>query len=134
MNTNYRGSIKHKNRPARGRKGTLCPEWTHAISDQGLSDNVAAHPWNETAAQRLFGAAVIDVQSNKRYATERGLAFVAQETNDGTWHGYPVPWNQVPSGIKDDFLAKSLVTKRDVKRFMDFNKDNLAWALDSSDE
>lgn len=35
MTSLYRGSLKHKDRPGTGRKGTLYPEWTHAAGTVG---------------------------------------------------------------------------------------------------
>src|SRR5882757_3333768 len=55
----YVGNPKHKNRPARGPKGTLCPEWTHRTPHAGLGDDVLAHPWDQTEASRLFNAAPV---------------------------------------------------------------------------
>jgi hypothetical protein len=72
--------------------------------------------------------------SGKRYATARGIAFVAQETGDSTWHGYPEPWNKVPSDLKDKWLDEGKVTIASLKRYKDFPKDNVVWALDSDDE
>ena len=129
----YRGSLKHKNRPAAGRKGTLCPEWTHALSNSGFNGDPFQHEWNETIANQLFDQSKSDPATEKRYATSRGIAFVAQPTADGTWHGYPEPWNRVPAEIKDIWLSEGLVTRRDIKRYIDFSKEDVRWALDSDE-
>jgi hypothetical protein len=92
MSETYRGSPKHKNRPARGRKGTLCPEWTHSSKATNLATNVSDHPWPQTEAYRLFQISEPCPEgSGRRFATGHGIAFVAVPTNDGTWHGYPLP-------------------------------------------
>ena len=88
MSSIYRGSQKHKNRPSRGLKGTLCPEWTHAASDGGFSGDPQLHRWIETEAHRLFENA--SIVGERRFATDRGIAFEAKPTSDGTWHGFPI--------------------------------------------
>src|SRR5271156_22314 len=47
----YRGSLKHKNRPALGRKGTLCPEWTHNVTGVGFNTDTFAHNWKGPVAE-----------------------------------------------------------------------------------
>lgn len=128
----YRGSPKHKNRPAQGRKGTLCPEWTHQAPDGGYANDPFKHPWQETQAHQMFTESEVDPSgSGKRYATRNGIAFVAQETADGSWHGYPEPWNKVPPELKDKWLDAGKVTSASIRRYKDFPKDNFKWALDS---
>lgn len=129
----YRGSPKHKNRPGVGRKGTLCPEWTHEIAGISFGGDPSQHTWSQTVAHKLFSEGECDVGSGKRFATSRGMAFVAQPTADGTWHGYPEPWNRIPDEIMSDWLSRGLVTKKDIKRYMDFSKEDVRWAL-ASDE
>ena len=58
--------------------------------------------------------------SGKRWATMRGIAFAAQETHDGTWHGYPEPWNKVPADLKDRWLDEDKVTTASLKRIRIF--------------
>jgi hypothetical protein len=83
----------------------------------------------------LFLASEYDPQgSGKRYATARGIAFVAQDTADGTWHGYPEPWNKVPPALKDKWLGEGKMTARDLRRYSDFPRDNITWALEVDDE
>jgi hypothetical protein len=102
----YRGSSKHKNRPVRGIKGTLCPEWTHRTTIAGLGNDVLAHAWEDTEASRLFEAATLDA-NGRRYATAKGIAFEAQATEDGAWHGYPIPWNDVPNALRRRWLEEA---------------------------
>jgi hypothetical protein len=64
----------------------------------------------------------------------RGIAFVAQDSADGTWHGYPEPWNKIPAALKDKWLTERKMTVRDLRRYSDFPKDNIAWALEVDDE
>jgi len=131
----YRGSPKHKNRPARGRKGTRCPEWTHVTISDGYKGDPFAHDWDQTEAHELFKISEFDPGgSGKRYATARGIAFVGQSSADGTWHGYPEPWNRIPAALKDRWLAEKKMTVRDLKRYSDFPKDNISWALEVDDE
>lgn len=131
----YRGSLKHKNRPAPGRKGTICPEWTHHTIGGGFEGDPFGHPWQDTAAHTMFEESDLDPDgSGKRYATRNGIAFVAQETKDGTWHGYPEPWNKIPAALKDRWLDAGKVTPRDLRRYKDFPRSNVRWALESDDE
>jgi hypothetical protein len=72
--------------------------------------------------------------SGKRYATARGVAFVAQPSADGSWHGYPEPWHKVPSELKDKWLAAKIVSTHDLKHYSDFPRTNINWALESDDD
>jgi hypothetical protein len=133
--SNYRGSPKHKDRPVRGRKGTFCPEWTHRSSDGGYRTDPFVHPWETTLAHELFEQSEEDpTGSGKRYATMRGIAFAAQQTRDGTWHGYPEPWNKVPADLKDKWLDEGKVTTASLKQYKDFPRNNVRWALESDHE
>lgn len=125
----YMGSSKHKNRPVRGPKGTLCPEWAHRTSEVGLGDDVLAHPWGQTEASRLFNAALVDPISGCRFATARGIAFEAKSTADGTWHGYPISWENVPDRIRRQWIDERRVTRREIKRFYHFDRNDIHWAL-----
>jgi hypothetical protein len=69
--------------------------------------------------------------SGKRYATRNGIAFVAQQTGDGTWHGYPEPWNKIPVDLKEKWLDAGNVTTASLKKYKDFPRDNVLWALES---
>src|ERR1700722_2083983 len=109
--TRYRGSSKHKNRPADEQKGTLCPEWTHQTSAGGFATDPHAHDWAATRAAELFAGAVVDQASGRRYATAEGIAFEAKPTADGTWHGFPICWESVPVAIKNDWLRSGAVKK-----------------------
>lgn len=127
----YRGSLKHKNRPARGRKGTICPEWTHTSPDGALATDPFQFEWKGTPAWELFVAATIHEADGRRYATRRGIAFEAKPTADGTWHGFPIPWEDVPATIKDQWLDEELVKGSDVKRYFTRPKKDITWALET---
>lgn len=129
-NRTYRGSSKHKNRPVNEMKGTLCPEWTHVTKSKGLSCDMYDHNWGETEASRLFKEAI---EVDKRYyATKRGIAFEAKATGDGSYHGFPIPWESVPSSVKNQWLDKGLVTKRQIKK--SFNPQGIYWAYDQESD
>ena len=119
----YRGSLKHKSRPSRGRKGTICPEWTHDGSSGSLGNDPYAFEWQGTPAVELLNGALIDPESQRRFATRNGIAFEAKPTADGTWHGFPVPWEDVPA-----------VTGRDIKRYFSRPASDIRWALDTDDD
>lgn len=131
----YRGSKKHKKRPATGKKGTLCPEWSHRTGAGGLGNDMAAHAWHETEAHLIFRESVEDPEgSGKRFATKNGMAFAAHDTEDGTWHGFPVPWNDVPAVLVEGWRDRGQLRKRDLKTYSDFPKNDVAWPLTSDNE
>ncbi|KAB0617118.1 hypothetical protein [Castellaniella defragrans] len=130
--SSYRGSEKHKDRPAQGAKGTLCPEWTHATSTRNLGNDPFDHEWPQTEAHDLFENALPHPQGEeRRYATRKGIAFEAKPTNDGHWHGYPIPWESVPGDLVDKWLTENLVTNRQIKKYRSFSRSNIDWALNS---
>jgi hypothetical protein len=125
----YRGSNKHKNRPTSEQKGTLCPEWTHDTPDGGYSHDPAKHVWVKTLAHQLFASSIPPFDTKRRYATKHGIAFEAKPTDNGTWHGYPVPWEAVPPDIVNQFVDRGLVTRRQVKKHLQKEKNDLRWAM-----
>ncbi len=133
----YRGSLKHKRRPAHGRKGTLCPEWTHTREDTGeklgLDPADETFKWELTPAGRLFKDAIIEAGTGRRFAAEQGIAFEAKATNDGTWHGYPVPWDDVPATVKDELVEKSKVKRKQLRTYASFSESDIDWALETDD-
>ena len=126
----YRGSQKHKNRPTGERKGTLCPEWTHTTSAVGYKNDPFAHKWEATEAHKLFERAV-SYESGRRFATARGIAFEAKPTEDGTWHGYPVPWEAVPPEIVQKWRKEGEITRRDIMRHWKKDQYDLHWAVEA---
>lgn len=128
----YRGSLKHKKRPSQGAKGTLCPEWTHSTLDCGFGNEPFEHNWSLTEAHKLLANSTPHPDDeDRRYATMKGIAFEAKPTNDGTWHGYPVPWEGVPSAVIDQWLEKKSVTNRQIRDQKRHSKSTIDWALDS---
>lgn len=130
----YRGSMKHKNRPAEGAKGTLCPEWTHLAEKKRLENDPFGHDWLKTEAHQLFSTSEPHPEGEeRRYATKNGIAFEAKPTNDETWHGYPVPWKSVPTAIMNAWIDNGQVTRKQIKTYMDRAKNDIHWALDSDE-
>jgi len=123
----YRGSLKHKSRPSTGRKGTLCPEWTHTAGKQGFGGDPLAHAWQATCAHVLFAQAT--PAADRRYATARGIAFEAKRTDANTWHGYPVPWESVPPEVLEQWLREGKVTRRDLRAHRRLEASGIHWAL-----
>ena len=132
--TLYRGSSKHKNRPANEQKGTLCPEWTHQTAAGGFATEPYAHDWKATRAAVLFAGAEVDKASGRRYATAEGIAFEAKPTADGTWHGFPVPWESVPVAIKNSWLDSGAVNRRQIKKYLRFDKNDIHWAMETDNQ
>ena len=93
----YESNPKHSDPWQRGRRGAQCPK--------GVSLEVA---------ERLLRNSEPD--GHKRYAVFEGQAFCAQEHAQGTWHGYPVGWVQVPEAIRSRWRAEGALRKRDMRR------------------
>ena len=74
---------------------------------------------------------MIAAGANRRYATAAGIAFEAKPTADGTWHGYPIPWESVPQTIVDDWRKQGRVTRRQIKHHFRHPDDDVRWALES---
>lgn len=127
----YKGSLKHKDWRPGGGFGTLCPAWTHQTACVGFRGDPEEHPWPETVAQALLDESV-DGGDGRRYATRGGIAFVALESNDGTWHGFPLPWKDVPREIQNRFLEDELVERRQIRR-QSVSARDLRWASDVDD-
>lgn len=130
----YRGNDKHKRRPTRGVKGTFCPEWTHVAPDidGNLGNDMFNHSWALTRAQFLLESSVCDIGSRERFATGDGVAFQVQPTNDGTFHGYPVPWDKVPAYLTRAWRNERRVTKRQISTYSEVG-ESIDWAMDSDD-
>lgn len=127
----YRGSQKHKNRPTEERKGTLCPEWTHETAAGGYRSDPFAHDWSATQAHQLFERAVSSGNQRRRFATASGIAFEAKPTEDGTWHGYPIPWEAVPAEIVQQWIANGDVRQRQIKKNWRQERGDLYWAIEA---
>ena len=128
----YKGSLKHKLWVPGGGFGTLCPSWTHRADGRDFAGDPERHPWSRTKAQALLTSSV-DAGSGRRYAAEEGIAFVALLSFDGTWHGYPIPWHDVPASIQDQLVEKGQVTRNQIRRQRRLDTRGVRWAL-STDE
>jgi hypothetical protein len=93
----YEQNPKHKLPWQPGRKGTLCPSWTHGQALQLLQESVPAP--NGTC----------------RYATASGMAFCGRQHRPGVWHGYPIGWEAVPPKIRRQWMKEGKVSKKQVK-------------------
>jgi hypothetical protein len=127
----YRGSPKHKNRPTGERKGTLCPDWTHSVEDKGYQSDPFSHDWARTMAYKLFENAELSLDGRRRFATLKGIAFEAKPTQDGTWHGYPVPWESIPHDLLQRWLGEGSVSRRQIKQHFSKGPDDLRWAMEA---
>ncbi len=79
----------------------------------------------------MFSEAVVSPDGRRRFATARGIAFEAKPTADGTWHGYPVPWESVPPEICEEWLDAGKVSRRDLRVCRPTHAGDLHWALNS---
>jgi hypothetical protein len=78
----------------------------------------------------MFAESELDAsEPGKRWATRRGIAFVAQSTKDGTWHGYPEPWNKVPGNLVGKWIGEKKVTAKQLRKYNDFPREDVRWAL-----
>jgi hypothetical protein len=93
----YELNPKHKLPWQAGRKGALCPKWSH---DQALS---------------LLKQSLPALKGNRRYATINGVAFCAQEHRPGVWHGYPIGWDAVPTKISKQWVKDGKVTRKQIR-------------------
>jgi len=125
--------VKHKNRPLDVRKGTLCPEWTHQTSQGNFQSDPYAHDWGSTQAHVLFESSVLSQDGRRRFATANGIAFESKPTADGTWHGYPIPWEHVPQNILNEWKSNNKISRRDLKKHMNHDRTDIFWALTSDD-
>jgi hypothetical protein len=89
---------------------TLCPKWSHEI------------------AQRLLSESLVGPADEPRFATRNGMAFAARTHRPGVWHGFPVPWSQVPETVREVMVAAEQVTRRQIKNLN--SSDALAAELD----
>ena len=126
----YRGTIKHKLWRPGGGYGTICPRWTHEAQSHGFAGDPHGHPWEETQAHAMLAESVL-ADDGRRYATREGTAFVAVSSGDGTWHGYPVPWQDVPRNVVDAFVSQGRVARRSTRRPV--NRTDTRWPLESDD-
>jgi hypothetical protein len=135
---NYIGSKKHKRWTPGGASGSICPDWTHTVAGRhfGATEPEMWDKWPDTEAQRLLAASV--AHGGQRYAAARGVAFCGQVSGRGAWHGYPIPWRDVPKGVRQQLEATGQVTSREIKqgmraqKFID-PKRNPKWAVVSDD-
>ena len=97
----YERNPKHKNwlQPF-DPDAALCPAWSHSI------------------AQALLDQSLDDSSSGARFSTRDGMAFAARLTGGEVWHGYPVPWSEVPEAIRESMIAKQQVTRRQIKKLL----------------
>jgi hypothetical protein len=93
----YELNRKHKETWQPGRKGTLCPKWSHDLASTLLHDSVPA------------------LKGNHRYATINGIAFCGQEHSPGKWHGYPIGWEAVPPKIVNRWRREGKITRKQIR-------------------
>jgi hypothetical protein len=115
-------------------KGTLCPEWTHRTPAGGFAADEHQHDWPRTLAADMFSKALVDVNTGRRFYTMRGLAFEAKDTKDGSWHGFPVPWESVSPMIVRAFKNEMLVSNKDLKKYYHFDRTDIYWPLETDVE
>ena len=82
----------------------------------------------------LCSRPVSEGEGGRRYATERGIAFVAVSSNDGTWHGFPITWSEAPVPVQDRLVESGRVTRRRMRRYRTAGRHDIEWALNSDDE
>lgn len=73
---------------------------------------------------------VFSGDGRRRFATAEGIAFEAKPTEDGTWHGYPVPWEAVPSEIVRQWKEGGEVSRRQIREHWSKDQDDLHWAIE----
>ena len=93
----YQGNPKHKHPWQCGRRGGLCPRSMTIQPQQLLEQSVLA--------------------DEKRYATLEGRCYCAQEDSPNHWHGYPVPWREVPERIWRTWRNEGIIKKSDIDKY-----------------
>ncbi len=93
----YEPNPKHKEPWQHGRKGTLCPKWSHLQSSVLLKKSIRS------------------AKGNHRYATLRGVAFCGKEHRPGIWHGHPVGWEEVPPKIWRQWLKDGIISRKQIR-------------------
>jgi hypothetical protein len=93
----YESNPKHKEPWQPGRKGTICPPWSHEHVQKLLESSIQ--------------------KGKKRFATFNQVAFAAQEHASDVWHGYPVPWSEVPYSIRKTWVNEGIVQRRSIKQY-----------------
>ena len=94
----YEPNDKHKKPWQPGRRGTLCP------------------PPDELSlleAARLLRRG--EPFGNRIYNVHNGNAYCARPHRDDTWHGYPIPWREVPHPIRKKLREAGRVKRREMK-------------------
>lgn len=74
--------------------------------------------WSHDCAQALLDESLIDAGDGRRFATRGGMAFAGRLTREDIWHGYPVPWAEVPEAIRQRFVDDRKVDRRQIKRLL----------------
>jgi hypothetical protein len=82
-------------------------------------------------ACKLFENAELSPDGRRRFATLNGIAFEAKPTQDGTWHGYPVPWEHIPPDLVQQWLEEGTVSRRQIKQHFSKGPDDLRWATEA---
>ncbi len=85
--------------------------------------------WSHTQAQKLLDASVEHPPGGARFGSKDGMAFAAQLTGGDVWHGYPVPWSEVPETVREAMIASGKVTRRQIKKL--FSSEELTKELDA---
>ena len=108
-NLNYRKSPKHCEPLTAEKPGTKCPGWS------------------EARAQALLDGSL--PMGDKRVNTHHGLAFIAANSNDGTWHGYPEAWDKIDPAITAQWLKERRVRRRDLRQWQTREHIRNAWRV-----
>ncbi len=103
----YVPSPKHCEPITAAKPGTKCPRWS-AMRAQELLD-------------------CSEEMGEKRVATRNGLAFVAQRTNGGDWHGYPEAWDKIDQDIRTRWLDAGLIRKKHLRQWKTRMEIERAW-------
>jgi hypothetical protein len=53
------------------------------------------------------------MHGGQRYAASHGIAFCGQLTTGTTWHGYPIPWRDVPREVRERLIATQQVSEQE---------------------
>ena len=103
----YRKSPKHCDPITAEKPGTKCPRWSEARAQELLDTSLP--------------------MGQRRVNTRHGLAFIAADSNDGTWHGYPEAWDKIEGAIRSRWLAEGRIRRRDLRQWASRDDIRNAW-------
>lgn len=98
------------------------PSPRHCEPLTAQNPGVKCPKWSVKVAQKLLDSAQPVGKTGKTLqATYKGIGFVARmtiKTDDGeVWHGYPEAWDKMDLELKNQWLEKGLISRKDLRTY-----------------